>query len=501
MTFIDILKLTTSDQRNKKIQLQNAFAKIITKRMPEFKEILSAFGWKDPSFNLDLYYGKPSKYTIPNLNLTDLAVVDLDQHPIFESVRNDRLKLEILVDYDIDTPSYLDIDDYFLKLRSAEMEIVLTLGDRQIFTKTMLFRNSFFKLLKEISQLNHDREMWKTKNIYTTNRFNGLSIRSYIYTRNKIADSVPLSRINIVLGEDFNPEEIKFSEFLYNLTGNNLLHYGGSQSKLFKKAKEYDWDKAGKDLLKVRYENIIKKIAKKSIGKIIGNNNLIINDLQYGRHHTHFKNLEEAVKYLEHYSESDQFAFNIKVWNRFDNRPKRTLITREEKVPDKEKGDWKASFPAVELTIDRIVVDIIDKSNEEEIVGGFEFEDKRFFEKLKANKFFNLNPNVIGRFIRSYYNYDSNVSEGRKRSKDASMRGSLFNERYKAYLEGGMTMRQFTDYSNKTPVEREKQQQWRKKLRRKQIPSNLVYVLLNNKWTLYDTAKLKKRFELKWGGY
>ena len=81
------------------------------------------------------------------------------------------------------------------------------------------------------------------------------------------------------------------------------------------------------------------------------------------------------------------------------------------------------------------------------------------------------------------------------------MRGSLFNERYKAYLEGGMTMRQFTDYSNKTPVEREKQQQWRKKLRRKQIPSNLVYVLLNNKWTLYDTAKLKKRFELKWGGY
>ena len=507
MTFIDILKITPKD-RKKKVNLQNAFAKIITQRMPEFKQILSAFGWEDPEYGrlIDLYYNNAkSKHRkpIPKLDLTDLAVVDAVQHPIFESVRNDRLKLELLVDYDIESPSWKDMDDYALVLRSIEIEIVLTLGDRQIFTKTNRYHSDFYKVLIEISELNHNREMWKSKNIYTTNRFNGLSIRSYIYTRNKIADSKPLSETDIDLGGSFDPSEISFSEFLYSLTGNNLLNYGGSQSKLFKKAKKYNWDKAGKDLLKVRYKNVIKKIAKKGIGKIIGNNNLTIDDLWAHQDDTVFKNLEEAVKYLEHYSESDQFKFNIRVWNRFDDKPKRTLITREEKVPDKEKGDWKASFPAVELTIDRIQVDIIDKSNKSNIIGGFEFKDKRFFERLKANKFFNSNPNVHGNFVRNYYDYNS-VSEGRQRSKDASMRGSPSNEpsneRYKEFIEGRMTIRQFTDYSNKTPVGREKQQQWRKKLRRKQIPSNLVYVLLNNKWTLHDTGKLAKRFQIKWGG-
>lgn len=502
MTFTDILKNTPAAEK-KKVQLQNAFAKIITKRMPEFKQILSAFGWEDPELStlFDFYYrnSKHSKRPMPNLDLDDLAVADAVQHPIFESVRNDRLKLELLVDYDIETPYYLKMEDYLLHLRYIKIQIVLTLGDRQIYEVTNQFDNNFYKVLKEISELNHNREIWKNKNIYTTNRFSGLSIRSYIYTRNKIADSKPLSETNILLGEDFDPKEISFSEFLYNLTGNNLLHYGGSQSKLFRKAKKYNWSKAEKDLLKVRYENVIKKIAKKRIGKIISNNNLTIDDLWAHQDDTVFKNLEEAVKYLEHYSESDQFKFDIKVWNRFDEKPKRTLITREEKVPDKEKGDWKASFPAVELIIDSIVVNIVDKSNESNIIGSFEFQDKRFFERLKANKFFNSNPNVSGKFIRNYYNR-SNVSESRKRSKNALTNPS-FQQRYKAYLDGRMSIKEFMDYSNKTSEEREKQQQWRKKLRRKQNPSNLVYVLLNNKWTLYDAKKLAKRFNLKWGGF
>ena len=182
MTFIDILKYSKGD-KEKKIKLQNAFAKIITQRMPELKKILTVFGWKDPLYNLDFYYGKQKPRI--NLNLVDLAVPDIVQHPVFESVRNDRLKLEILVDYDIHTPSYLRIDDYFFQLRSIEVEIVLTLGDRQIFKQNSRYHTGFYKILREISELNHDKEMWKDKNIYTTNRFSGLSIRSFIYTRNK----------------------------------------------------------------------------------------------------------------------------------------------------------------------------------------------------------------------------------------------------------------------------------------------------------------------------
>tara|TARA_R110002167_G_scaffold111007_6_gene282346 strand:+ start:4032 stop:5591 length:1560 start_codon:yes stop_codon:yes gene_type:complete len=510
----DILK-----GRNYKIS--NAFIKIITSRMPDLNSILKAFNmdhikFKIPKEYLTLNTPQSKNYNKPQIHLRDLRVEEdirfsgqgSTSKELFEKVRKDRLKLEIRADYKIQKPDWDGSRDNAsqngFSLKNINVEILLTLGDREILTNHNRFSLAgATPILNELGALTRNKEMWKDKNIYITNRINGMSIRSYVYTMNKL------------LNEDLSPQPLYLSsaegegftmgKFIYFLTGNKLIHYGGSQSKLFKKAKRYDWDKAEEKALAVKFKMLLEKLVKLKIGNLVGNNKLNVESRDYTAHNTrkpgHPKSIKHDVRLLEHYMNSDLFYFKVSIMNYMEKKPNRTIITREEKVKDKDKGDWNASFPVMEMTGKIIKIDIFIKLDKMRRIGGLKYEDSsNVLSRLKDNNYFKDNNNLYGAFWYKLGVGGQSLFETTKRSKSSSVPKRNPSNRMKDYLEG-KTSYSALAHRDKTDEQRDDQQQWRKKLRRKQFPQQLVFLLINNKYKLYDIQQLSNIFKLPWGNW
>jgi len=498
MTVEDILK-------NRKLSRQsryaNAFAKIIKNRMPDLTAILNTFGWKNPTYTLSEWY---STNTLPPKQEkwnTILPIKDMVGHKgasskIFEAARKDNLKLEIRNNIELQSfinevsPKNMTPQ---LIIRSISVEIVLMLGNREVLRFDRSDGSSNMgKKLNEVAALTRQKDQWKNKNIFITNRINGMSIRSFVYTKNKLSGKQP-SLDNIVVSLQGGHKFKNFAEFIVYLTGNRLSHYGGSQKRLFKEDK---WAITEKKLRELAFNTAVKKHMKQFAGNIVGSNELVVLNSKNPSSHKYKQEFILLEKKL---------AYTIKINNRLHRKPKRTIITREEKVSDKEKGDWKASFPVLEMEINKIRVEIW--ANEKFLDGGWgnlvaivEFNDERFFSRLESNNFFNNEINVIGSFNRKNLPWDSSSNEQESNSRSATLGSRWWYKKYMDLQAGRISETEF-NHGGKTEERREANEGWRKKLRRKQFPTDAIFLLVEGKYTLYTYVDLQHKLKKFGGGH
>ena len=164
----------------------------------------------------------------------------------FKNVREDRFKCEIFVNITFKprTENIYNLD--------YDADITLTLGDKEILTFSLDEDQTRVHILKLIATYYGNKERLKEQNIYTTLRFNGMSIRSYVYSVNRLGDQslndmlidmggrtdIPLEQLTESMGTDrWKGKFVSFAHLVEYLTGNTLSHYGGAQTKLFKKLK------------------------------------------------------------------------------------------------------------------------------------------------------------------------------------------------------------------------------------------------------------------------
>ena len=332
------------------------------------------------------------------------------------------------------------------------------------------------------------KDLWKSRNIFITTRFNGMSLRSFVYTKNKLSGKESnLGESSIVIGQSRHT----FPYFINALTGNNLMYYGGSQKRLFKEDK-YNWDATEIKLLEVKFKNAVKKHIKQYAGNIVGNN--VLSVARYIRPKrvnagSYKDNIEFVISQL-----SNELQYRVTVWNHYTQLPRRTIITREEKVSDKEKGDWKASFPVIKMGIEKIVIDIWDK--ERTPYAKVIFKDKKFISRLESNNFFKAESNVHGKFAHGTYPPVAHYEDSKQRSRAATP-GLKHNwmARHEAFISGKISIEEFRQ-GGKIPEERKKQQEWKKILRRKQFPADAVFLLVEGKYTLYSPSILSAKFNI-----
>ena len=514
----DILK------RRKNWEKQNAqsraFVKILLNRMPQLDNLLDDWGYYDidswaynnVSDKIWLYTNQSKESYLssitPGIRYRDLIT--------FKDMREDRLKCEIFVNITFEPhPSSENI----YKL-DYDADITLTLGDKEILTFTWNEDKTRVHILKLIATYYGNKERLKEQNIYTTLRFNGMSIRSYVYSVNRLGDQslndmiidmggrkdIPLEQLTE--GQGINRWKGKFVSFAHlveYLTGNTLSHYGGAQTKLFKKSRKRK--NPGRKQLglteatKIAHLKNLKSVCLERFKKdapYIPYTNIVVGAYD-NIEDDFYLDAEELLELdLEELRKSD-FKYFLEIINTAHTRDKKRRVkTRDVKIKDKEKGDWEASFEVVDLKILRLEIQVY--------VNGKFFIDIRIQE---PKDFLYLLQDKLGEFQNTFTFLRWH------------MRPYIFDDSYKyrqGYGETGVKARTPEQLSHKqiirdlragriTMEEAEKlqdemwekrdlkpQQHWKKKLRRKQYPVQMAFLHYQNRYVLYNLAKLKKLF-------
>ena len=464
-----------------------AFVKILKKRMPELSALLDDWGYYDLDSwtpQLPWVYTDDSKKNYlqritPGFRYRDLIT--------FDNIRNDRLKCEIFINITFE-PRADKEDTYEL---SYDGDITITLGDKEIITfpwKDDNTRVHILNLIRNYYGLN--KELFKQKNIYTTLRFNGMSIRSYVYSVNRLGDQ-SLNDMKII---NVLQRPISFAEFVEYLTGNTLSHYGGAQTKLFKKEnkKQINLKEATE---KAHLENI-RKICLEKFKKdtpFIPYTNMEVSN--FHRTTQELLNLD-----LEELKQAD-FTYELEVMNSAKLRPtKRRVKTRDVKIKDKEKGDWEASFEVIDLEIYRLEVYVYIGDDSIATIKIYNPKDFIYLLKDKLSEFKNAFKDLTW-FSRPYlfddtYRYRQMHGERgiKARSPDTITNKKIISDLRARRITPSEAEKLFDQLNYSGLADIKPQQHWKKKLRRKQYPVQMAFLHYQNRYVLYNSVKLRQLF-------
>jgi len=496
----DILKRKPWQKRQ---SISRAFIKILNKRMPNLTNILDDWGYaslntwvsQNVSDKLWLYTNMSKKEYLlrndPEIENRDLLT--------FENIRDDRLKCEIFIN--ISFEPQLGTKNVNIYKLDIDADISLTLGDKEILTFRWLEGNSRVNILNLISNYYGEKEKLKEQNIYTTLRFNGMSIRSYVYSVNRLGDQ---SLSNMVIDTDNSSSRfLSFSEFVQFMTGNSLTHYGGAQTKLFKKEDKKQINLT--EATKIAHIENIKSICLKQFKKdapYIPYNNIVVAGTD-GRlmDDGFYLGMGEILKLdLEELRKSD-FSYKLEVINTSKLRnKKRRVKTRDVKIEDKEKGDWEASFEVIDLNIMRLQIQVfVNKKLFTDIV----IENPKDFLYLlqdKLGEFQNTFTDFTW-FSKPYLYADSykyRQMHGEKgvkaRTPDILNHKKILSDLRSGKITSQEAEKLLDEIYFKGRRRLKPQQHWKKKLRRKQYPVQMAFLHYQNKYTLYNVLKLKQLF-------
>lgn len=501
---MDILKIrgkrrnTLAQEQDDIARMQNAYQKIIFKRMPILPRLLQDFGVKQEKFH-ELSFAKirasyqsqgtsrptrkktyRSKYKdyIPIFeNLRNQKRYRTFDEGLFEEVRNDRLKAEILVDFDINIDQKTNLS--FLE---SNQELVVSLGDRKIFTKKQFntYMKGNQKIINLLSVLYPKKEEWAAKNIYTTVRINGQSIRSFMYTMNRLYGKDMSAEELYIFYSGNNKDVMLFPKFIETITGKSLLHYGGTQTKLSKSTNDTELMRT---TLKEIFEEKFYYGDTKDIEIILPNR-------------IRQKSLKRVIKFhLKGEKIIVPIFTQLTVLNNLYKLRPRKLITRERQAKEK---DFSVQFPVyeiyiygfnVKMTVENIDITVRFQSNKL-----YNFVISNLKQKKTPDKYiFNSTiPTWRMESDRQRKDYMSNKPTPReefnrkysKKLQQGTMSAKELNEYVKELSE-------LEDYKTREIRERKIESEWRKKLRRKQFPHNLVYLKHEGKYLgLYSTGDI-----------
>jgi len=500
---MDILKIrgkgrpTLAQEQDDAARMQNAYQKIIFKRMPILPRLLQDFGVKQEDFyelsfakirasyqsqgtsrptRKKTYRSKYKDYKPIFENLRNKKSRAGHDEGLFEQVRNDRLKAEILVDFDINIDQKTNLS--FLE---SNQELVVSLGDRQIFTNTKF--NSYTqgnrKIMNLLSVLYPKKEEWAAKNIYTTIRINGQSIRSFMYTMNRLyGKDMSGEDLYIFYGGHDNKDVMKFPEFIETITGKSLLYYGGTQTKLSKSIGD-------KELIRTTLKEIFEERFYYGDTKDI--EIIFPNKIRQ-------KSLKKVIKFhLKRERIIVPIFTQLTVLNSLYKLRPRKLITRERQAKEK---DFSVQFPVYEIKIHgfevKMIVENIDikvrfQSNEL-----YKFVISNLKQKKDPNKYIFIDTLPTWRMEsdRQRRDYMSNIPTprqefNRKYSKNLQ---EMSAEETQEYIRG---LTELEDDRTREARKRKIKSEWRKKLRRKQFPHNLIYLKHRGKYLgLYATTDI-----------
>jgi len=511
---MDILKIkgksgTYDKQQADTIRMQNAYQKIIFKRMPLLPRLLQDFRVPKEKFaefsfsklrNIyDTSQRKPRKrkfkdYVSLFQNLENKPSTgnmlyprrDSPDEGLFEEVRNDRLKAEIRAEFDIGVNKMSNIS--FLE---STQQLVVSLGDRVIYESNInndYTSNGNIKLINLLSVLYPNKEKYAAENIYTTIRINGQSIRSFLYTMNRLyGKDMSLEDIYLIYKAG-TENKIKFNEFIYRITGKTVLNYGGSQSKLKKSVRI------------IRNEPIIdselRKIFNKEYNKL---QYLGLQDFEYKGllWHTNFFELKEVI--LDEQKLNISFPDIPIVLNEFSKLPPRKLITRERQSKEK---DFSVKFPVIELKINGFTVKMkVDSpALKDTIIISIFFKSEGLEKKVISNIKNNIETQAYS-FRIPIRGIDFSSPSQRLASKyripsPEQVLERKFKNNEISQEEYIKQVVRLTDGKTRQAEKRKIMSNWRKTLRRKQFPHNLFYLKYDNKYLgLYSRSDAFILFE------
>ena len=483
------------------VRMQRAYQKIIFKRMPILRRLLQDFGVKQEDFHeysfaklRTLYQPQKSrrkfkdyKPVFQNLQNRKDRFTGPDEG-LFEEVRNDRLKAEILVDFDLNINQTTNLS--FLE---STQELIVSLGDREIFSKKS--HNSYMegnaKIINLLSVLYPNKEQWAAKNIYTTVRINGQSIRSFMYTMNKLYGKDMSVEELYVFYNNNRKDTMQFPEFIKIITGKSLLYYGGGQTKL---GKSLDSDKKNiHEIMKQLFKDKFSQSFQYAGGpyKDVEGVEVIIDP----KTKLELERLVEMNVFFSPKFRSNNNLSTIMVRNSFYKLPPRKLVTRERQAKEK---DFSVKFPVYEMKIINFEVNMH--------IGDLQVK-VRFNSKKLENR-------IISRLKRKAKSDDYTFREGlstwvmssdRQRKNYMTSKPTArqeFDRKYSKKLQqGNLSAEELAEYvrdlsglSDDRTIDaanRKIESEWRKKLRRKQFPHNLLYLKYNGKYLgLYSTGDI-----------
>ena len=514
----DILKRRKNwEKRNAQ---SRAFVKILLNRMPNLDQLLDDWGYYDldswvynnVSDKIWLYTNQSKEAYLssitPSMSYRDLIT--------FKDMREDRLKCEIFVNITFEpNPSSENI----YKL-NYDADITLTLGDKEILTFSWDEDQTRVHILTLIATYYRNKERLKEQNIYTTLRFNGMSIRSYVYSVNRLGDQslndmiidmggrkdIPLEQLTE--GQGINRWKGKFVSFAHlveYLTGNTLSHYGGAQTKLFKKSrkrKRRGIKQLGlTEATKIAHLKNLKSVCLERFKKdapYIPYTNIVVGAYD-NIEDDFYSDVEELLELdLEELRKSD-FKYYLEIINTAHTRDKKRRVkTRDVKIKDKEKGDWEASFEVVDLKILRLEIQV--------------YVNNQFFIDIRIEEpkdFLYLLQDKLGEFQNTFtflrwhmrpYIFDDSYKY-RQRYGEQGVKATVpekltFQQIMRDLRAGKITVEEADKLEDEFWMKRDlkPQQHWKKKLRRKQYPVQMAFLHYQNRYVLYNLAKLRKLF-------
>tara|TARA_Y100000004_G_scaffold22632_1_gene22997 strand:- start:494 stop:2026 length:1533 start_codon:yes stop_codon:yes gene_type:complete len=494
---MDILKIrgkarpTIEQEQDDEARMQNAYQKIIFKRMPILPRLLQDFGVRQEDFH-ELSFAKiraiyqkthRSKYKDYKPifeNLKNKKRYTKPDEGLFEEVRNDRLKAEIFVDFDIN----IDQKNNLSFLESTQ-ELVVSLGDRKIFTnkKFNTYMDGNAKIINLLSVLYPKKEEWAAKNIYTTVRINGQSIRSFMYTMNKLyGKNMSGEELYIFYNGTDNKDVMKFPKFIETITGKSLLYYGGGQTKLGKSVGDTEL-----------MRTTLKEIFKERFGR-----EYPYSDMRDIEIILPYPAKQESLKkvLVLHRNKEDiiipKFT-NLTVLNSISKLRPRKLVTRERQAKEK---DFSVEFPVYEIEIYGYEVKMIVQNINVKV----RFKSNKFntfvISNIKQKK---APTNYIFRDTISTWRMGSDRQREDYMSNRPTAREKINREfeeemkriremprgsgRHKKRIEMLRLLDQFDEDDRvRQKIDRDIESEWRKKLRRKQFPHNLLYIKHEGKY-------------------
>lgn len=506
---MDILKIrgkrrdSSAQEMDDIARMQNAYQKIIFKRMPILRRLLQDFGVKQEDFyelsfakiralyqsqgtsrptRKKTYRSKYKDYKPIFENLRNQKRYRTFDEGLFEEVRNDRLKAEILVDFDINIDKKTNLS--FLE---SSQELVVSLGDRKIFTEKQFntYMKGNQKIINLLSVLYPKKEEWAAKNIYTTVRINGQSIRSFMYTMNRLyGKDMSAEELYVFYNGTNDKDVMKFPKFIETITGKSLLHYGGTQTnfdEFVKLGKSMDDKELMRTTLKEIFEERFDYDDAKDIEIILPNS-------------IRQKSLKRVIKFhLKREKIIVPIFTQLTVLNSLYKLRPRKLITRERQAKEK---DFSVKFPVYEIKIHGFEVKMIVENIDIKV-------------RFQSNKLYNfVISNLKQKKTPDKYTFRDTLptwrmESDRQRKDYMSNRPTPMQELSRKYPKGLLNMNaeqvheyikevtELDDYKKREARERKIESEWRKKLRRKQFPHNLLYLKHEGKYLgLYSTGDI-----------
>ena len=344
------------------------------------------------------------------------------------------------------------------------------------------------KIINLLSVLYPKKEEWAAKNIYTTVRINGQSIRSFMYTMNRLyGKDMSAEELYVFYSGTDNKDVMKFPKFIETITGKSLLHYGGTQTKL---SKSMDDTELMRTTLKKIFEEKFYYGDTKDIEIILPNR-------------IRQKSLKKDIKFhLKGEKIIVPIFTQLTVLNSLYKLRPRKLITRERQAKEK---DFSVQFPVYEIkihgfevnmTVENIVVKVRFQSNklynfiisnlkQKKTPNKYEFRDGisslRMDSDRQREDYMSNRPTARQKINREF---EEEMKRIREMPRD--------EKRRKKRIEMIRRLEQFDEDDRvRQKINREIESEWRKKLRRKQFPHNLLYIKHEGKYLgLYSTMDI-----------